>query len=96
MPQPWGRRPVVLLTRDDAYSFLTWVAVAPLTSTLRTSPSVVRLDPRDDGVPQQCVISLDNLQSIRAEWIESQLTRLRTEKLVALDEAIHFTLGLRN
>jgi len=86
---------VLLLARDEAYAILTWVMVAPLTTTLRSIPTAVPLDPHADGVPQPCVVSLDNVQAIRSEWISDRITQLSREKVAAVDRALHFALGLR-
>ena len=96
LPPPWGRRPVVLLARNEAYTLLTWVTVAPVTTHVRDIPTAVRLDPLLDGVPRMCAVSLDNIQAIRREWLDTQIGRLRPETLLAVDRAIHFALGLRN
>ncbi|MBI4498316.1 MAG: type II toxin-antitoxin system PemK/MazF family toxin [Chloroflexi bacterium] len=65
LPSPWGRRPVVLLTRESGYDFLTWIMAAPLTTTRRLNPAAVPLDPRADGVPQPSLINLDAIQVVR-------------------------------
>ena len=96
LPAPCGRRPVVLLARDEAYSLLTWVMVAPLTTTIRAIPTAIPLDPHQDGVPRQSIVSLDNIQAIRKDWLETQVVQLSPEKVRAIDLAIHFALGLRN
>lgn len=96
MPAPWGRRPVLLLARNEAYALLTWVMVAPLTTTIRTIPTAVPLDPLADGVPQPCVVSLDNIQAIRKDWLDGMIVPLRAETMLAVDQAIHFALGLRS
>ena len=96
LPEPWGRRPVVLLARNEAYDLLTWVMVAPMTTRLRDVPSAILLDPVADGVPQRCSVALDNIQVVRKEWLRSRMVALRPEKMYALDRAIHFALGLRD
>ncbi len=95
LPAPWGRRPVLLLARNEAYDLLTWVMVAPLTTAIRNIPTTVRLDPRSDGVPQHCVVSLDNIQTIRKEWLGALVAQLRPEKMEAVDRAIRFALDLK-
>lgn len=69
--------------------------VAPLTTTIRRIPTAVALDPAADGVPQPCVVSLDNIQAIQKARLESLLVRLHPRKMVAVDRAIEFALGLR-
>ena len=95
MPPPWGRRPVLLLSRDEAYEFLTWVIAAPLTTRVWDVPTTVPLDPRDDGVPRHSAVSLDNIQAVRKTWLDTLVVPLRPEKMRAVERAIHFALGLR-
>ena len=95
LPTPWGRRPVLLLSRDEAYEFLTWVIVAPLTSTIRNIPTAVTLTPRDDGVPQPCAVYLDNMQAVNKSWLDVPMISLHPDKMTAVERAIHFTLSLR-
>jgi len=94
LPPPWGRRPVVLLTRSDAYGVLTWIVAAPLTPPIRHIRLSVPLDPGLDRVPRSCAVTLDNMMAVHAGWIDDFVTELRRETMLAIDEAIHFTLGL--
>ncbi len=96
LPEPWGRRPVLLLARDGAYDLLTWVVVAPLTTTLRRVPTHVGLDPQGDGVPRPCAVNLDSILSVRTGWLDALITPLSAEKMGAVERAIHFALGLRD
>ncbi len=95
LPSPWGRRPVLLVARNEAYAVLRWVMVAPLTTRLRDVPTAVRLDPGTDHVPQPCVATLDSVQVIRKEWLDTPIAQLSPEKMREVDRAIHFALGLR-
>jgi mRNA interferase MazF len=96
LPEPWGRRPVLLIARDEAYEVLNWLAIAPLTTRIRQMPTAVQLDPRFDGVPAPCIVNLDAIQMIHSQRLDSVVTRLRPEKMEAVDRAIHFALGLRH
>ena len=96
LPAPWGRRPVLLLARDEAYGLLTWVVAAPLSTTIRRIPSTVVLDPETDGVPRACAVALDNLQAIRVDWLRTLVTRLSNVRVAAVGRALHFALALRH
>lgn len=96
LPEPWGHRPVVLLARNEAYTLLTWVVVAPLTRRIRRLPTIVVLDPADDGVPELSAVNVDNLQAAERAWLDTYIASLRPERMQAIDRAIHFALGLRN
>jgi mRNA interferase MazF len=58
------RRPVLVVSRSEAVAVLTGIVVAPLTRTIRGIASEVRLGP-DEGLPEDCVASFDNLQRVR-------------------------------
>ena len=90
----WGRRPVLLLARDEAYDVLTWVMVAPITTNLRSIPTAVALNPEADGVPRVCVVALDNIQAIRKSWLDARVTALGPDRMREIDQAIHFALDL--
>jgi mRNA interferase MazF len=47
-PRPDKLRPVVVLTRESAITYLSAVTVAPITSTIRGVPSEVRLTEKDE------------------------------------------------
>ena len=57
LPQPIGKRPVLLLSRDSAYSVRNAVTVAEITTTIRNIPVEVPLK-KSDGVAKECVINL--------------------------------------
>jgi mRNA interferase MazF len=58
-----SRRPVVIVTRSDAVAVLTTTVVAPVTRTIRSIPTEIRLG-IDEGLGRECVASFDNLQRI--------------------------------
>ena len=60
MPSPIGRRPGVLLSRDEAYSIRSAVTVAEMTTKIRAIPVEVFVGP-DDGLPKKYVINLDTI-----------------------------------
>jgi len=90
---PATRRPVLLLTRNAAYAVRTSVTVAPLTTTIRDIPVEVRLGSQQ-GLPRECVVNLDEIQTIRKERLLRLLTTLSPEVMVQVDQALRFALGL--
>ena len=50
LASPAGRRPVLLLSRNDAYDVRELVTVAPVATRIRHIPSKVPLSP-EDGLP---------------------------------------------
>lgn len=59
-----GRRPFLILTRDEVISLLNQVLAVPATRTIRGIPTEVALGP-DQGMPSECVLSLDNVTLVR-------------------------------
>jgi len=92
-PLPIGRRPVVLLSRDEAYSIRNAVTVAEVTSTKRGIPVEAALGP-EDGLPKKCVVNLDTIVTIRKELLIERITILGDEKIEKINSAIKFALSL--
>ena len=93
LEQPSGQRPVVLLSRNEAYSVRSLVIVAPVTTRIRHIPSEVSLELLD-GMPQECVANLDTITTIPKDCLRSRLTALSSKKLKQIDAAIHFAMGM--
>ncbi len=92
-PQPIGRRPVLLLSRDEAYQVRNAVTVAQITTTIRDIPVEVLLDEKD-GLPQKCVANLDTIATIRKIILTKRICSLSSEKMERVDKAIKFALAL--
>jgi mRNA interferase MazF len=71
---PDKRRPVLILTRNSAISYLTNVTVAQITTTIRGVPSEVTLTPGDDGAFEPCVINAYNIQTVPKEKLRELIT----------------------
>ena len=94
LPAPVGRRPVVLLSRNEAYTVRQLVTVAPVTTRSRRIPTEVELG-RSDGLPKRCVANLDIITTIPKAALGDRITGLRPHKLAAVEGALRFALGLR-
>ena len=90
---PDKNRPVLILTRDSILEYLGEVTVAPITSTIRDIPSEVFLS-KEEGMPKDCAINCDHIQTVSKEKIGSRITTLSSEKMNQVREAILFALHL--
>ena len=90
---PAGRRPVVLLSRNEAYLVRELIIVAPVTTRIRRIASEVFLD-ADDGMPQECVANLDTITTIPKNCLQSRITVLNNRKMREIEAAIHFVTGM--
>jgi len=93
LPLPVGRRPVVLLSRDAAYRVRTSVTVGMVTRVARNIPVEVALGP-EDGMPQRCVVNLDQILTIPRVRLVSRITSLSGQKMALVARAIMFALDL--
>jgi len=90
---PDKRRPVVILTRNSALRYLTYVTVAPITTTVRNIPTEVLLTP-EDGVPQLCAVNLHNIQALAQDTVGGFITQLSSERMQEVEQALQFALGI--
>ena len=75
-----GRRPYLILTRDEAIPVLNQVLAVPATRTVRDIPTEVSLG-RADGMPSSCCLTLDNVTVIRPALCVERITRLSAERM---------------
>ena len=94
LPRPAGRRPVILLSRNEAYEVRRLVTVAPVTTRVRGIPVEVPLGPKD-GMPRECVANLETVTTIPKDALRERLTVLSRSKMAAVDAALRFALGLQ-
>jgi len=90
---PDKKRPILILTRDSVLDYLGEATIAPITTTIRDIPSEILLT-TDDGMPRECAINCDHLQTVSKGRIGSLITTLPNNKLVQVRNAILFALGL--
>jgi mRNA interferase MazF len=93
LPAPAGRRPVVLLSRDESYAFRELVTIAPVTTRVRDIPVEVILG-KGEGLSRRCVANLDTITTIPQKCLTERIGALRGDKVRELDNAIRLALGL--
>lgn len=92
-PSPIGRRPAVLLSRNQAYRVRAAVTVVPLTRTIRKIPVEVPLGP-EDGIPKKSVANADTIATVPKSLLVEYLTTFSPSKLQMLEQAVKFALDL--
>ena len=90
---PDKKRPVLILTRDSVLEYLREVTVAPITTTVRNIPSEVFLT-ETDGLPQDCAVNCDHLQTVSKTKIGPLITSLPPSKMMDVGRAIRFALDI--
>jgi mRNA interferase MazF len=87
-----GRRPALVLSRAEEIPALKKVTVAFLTQTTRQIPTEVRVGP-DDGMPAECVISLDNLKTIPRVLLGEHIATLSGARMHEVCRALAIASG---
>ena len=77
------RRPVLVVTRDEAIAVLTHLVVAPVTRTVRDIPTEIALGPAEN-LPDACAASFDNLQPIRRSLLTGRVGRIADRERICV------------
>ncbi len=89
---PDKKRPVVVLTRGSAITYLSTVTVAPITSTIRGVPSEVVLDD-EDGMKAPCAVNLHNAVTVSQQRLGRRVAQLGPSRMNEMCAALRFSLG---
>ncbi len=87
-----GRRPYLVLTRQGAITVLSRVLAVPATRTVRGIPTEVQLD-EDDGMPDRCALSFDNLVTMPKSLFTERICRLGVDRLDQVCQALRAASG---
>jgi mRNA interferase MazF len=93
LPQPVGRRPVLILTRSNAVARRNQVVVAQITRTVHRVKSEVSLS-QGDGMPRACVVNCDVLLTVPKSRLARRITALSTAKLDEVHLALRYALEI--
>ena len=93
LPQPVGRRPVVLVSRDEAYEVRRNVAVVEVTTVARGLATEVKLGHRD-GLPKASVANADGIHTLPMALLRQRISGLGAERIAQIDDALRFALAL--
>jgi mRNA interferase MazF len=92
LPQPAGHRPVLLLSRPDAYAYLNKVTVVEITTTIRQIPVELPLG-RADGLSKRSVANCDNIRTIARAALKRRIGKLTESRIPELKRAFGLALG---
>ena len=81
------RRPVLVVSRDEAIPFLNNVVVAPITSTIRNIPTCIPVGP-DEGIDHDSVATFDNLATVPKSVLTKRLGKLGADGRRRICEAL--------
>ena len=85
-------RPVVVLTREPMGLVLNAVIAAPVTSTIRGLSTEVPVG-AEDGVRQESVVNLDNVQLVARTRLVRRVGRVRESTMSVICDALSVAVG---
>lgn len=83
---------MLVLTRDPVADRIGAVVVAACTRTVRGVRSELPLSTQD-GMPEACVVSFDNLHTLRRSAFRARITRLEPVRLESVCQVMSAALG---
>jgi len=92
LPQPAGRRPVLLLSRGGAYEYLNKVLAVEITSTTRGIAVEVALG-RPEGLSKRCVANCDNIRTVSRSVLVKRIGQLAPRRVPELKRAVGHALA---
>ena len=91
LPEPVGRRPILLLGRSSAIPYLGRVLAAEVTTTIRAIPQEVALG-RSEGLPQRSVANLDATRTVPVSCLTSRIGALKATRHIEVKRALGHVL----
>lgn len=91
--RPDKTRPVLVLTRTNVIPHLNAVTVAPVTRTIRSIPTEVRLG-TEEGLKTESVANLDALQTVAKSRVGKLVGSLSPSRRREVRNAVLFALEL--
>ena len=82
-----GRRPALVMTRDEAIDSLNEVFVVLATTRIRGIPTEVELG-REDGMPRDCALNADHTDTVAKGYLVERIMVLSPEKIPAICAAL--------
>ena len=92
LPAPVGTRPVMLLSRNGAYGYLSRVLAVEVTTKIRAIPQEVVLG-RHEGMPRRCVANFDNLRAVPVSALVEQIGRLSALRVAEVKRSLGHAVG---
>lgn len=91
LPDPVGRRPVLLLGRTSSFLYIGRTLAAEVTTTIRAIPQEVVLG-RREGLLKRCVANLDAARTIPIACLSTRIGALAATRQVEVKRALGHVL----
>ncbi len=92
LPEPTGRRPVMLLSRSPAYEYLKKIIIVEVTTRIRSIPQEVHLS-RQEGMTKPSVANFDNIHVVAKSVLGDPIGRLAASRVLEVKRALGYALN---
>lgn len=89
-----GIRPALVIQNDEGNEYASTTIVAAMTSRHREYPVRILVRPKESGLREESSVMLDQLRTISQARLGQRVGRLNLEKMVEVDRALRYSLGL--
>ena len=87
---------MVVLSRDAAIPRLRRALIGPCTTTIRSIPTEVLLEPPEDPIPLASVVNLDSVESVSIGTLVERLGRLSSDRMRQICEALEIAVDCQS
>ena len=91
LPEPAGRRPVLLLSRTPAFDYLSRVIVVEITTTVRRIPQEIVVGAAE-GLSRRSVANFDNVRTVAKHRLSQRIGALARPRSIEAKRALGYAL----
>ena len=89
-----GKRPALIIQNDVGNEYASTTIVAALSTTIRSYPMNVLLEPPEGGLTKPSIVKTSQILNVSKERLEKKLGAITPEKMQEVDQALRLSLAL--
>jgi len=89
-----GKRPALIIQNDVGNEYASTTIVAALSTTIRSYPMNVLLEPPEGGLTEPSIVKTSQILTVSKERLEKKLGAITPEKMQEVNQALRLSLAL--
>ena len=89
-----GKRPALIIQNDVGNEYASTTIVAALSTTIRSYPMNVLLEPPEGGLTKPSIVKTSQILTVFKERLEKKLGAITPEKMQEVNQALRLSLAL--
>jgi len=89
-----GKRPALIIQNDVGNEYASTTIVAALSTTIRSYPMNVLLEPPEGGLAKPSIVKTSQILTVSKERLEKKLGAITPEKMQEVNQALRLSLAL--